>query len=259
MTTTLEHPVKSAVPSGGGLARHQNAATGIVCGVIFAYLFWLVSHMTLDSTGRPFGDQVATFACVGWMVGFWVGIGAFNGPMRWLLGRDHTHEDDLYYAGQNQGKARYWKFTTDHKVVGVQYICVTMGLLGVGGILAMAMRTNLITPGNHFINQQVYNSFIAIHGMVMILALIVAIAGPWGNFVMPIMIGARDMAFPRLNALSLWTLVSAAVVLVTVLAVGGLPVGWVVLDPISDQAGVGMDFFAMAIIVFAISTTVASL
>jgi cytochrome c oxidase subunit I len=258
MTTTLEHPVKAAIPNGGGLARHQNAATGIVCGAVFGYLFWLVAHLTMDSTGRPFGDQVATFACVGWMIGFWIGIGAFNGPLRWMLGRDHTHEDDLYYAGQNQGKARYWKFTTDHKVVGVQYICVTMGLLGVGGILAMAMRTNLITPGNHFINQQVYNSFIAIHGMVMILALIVAVAGPWANFVMPIMIGARDMAFPRLNALSLWTLVSAAVLLVGVLFVGGLPVGWVVLDPIADQAGVGMDLFAMAIIVFAVSTTVAS-
>ena len=92
----------------------------------------------------------------------------------------------------------------------------------------MAIRTELIVPGTHFVNQQVYNGFIAIHGMVMILALIVAVAGPWGNFVMPIMIGARDMAFPRLNALSLWTLVSAAVLLVTVLAVGGLPVGWVV-------------------------------
>ncbi len=96
-----------------------------------------------------------------------------------------------------------------------------MSLLGVGGILAMAIRTELITPGTHFVNQQVYNGFIAIHGMVMILALIVAISGPWSNFVMPIMIGARDMAFPRLNALSLWTLVSAAVLLVTTLAVGG--------------------------------------
>ena len=119
------------------------------------------------------------------------------------------------------GRARYWKYTTDHKVVGVQYIIVTMSLLAVGGILAMAMRTELITPGTHFVNQQVYNGFIAIHGMVMILALIVAISGPWANFVMPIMIGARDMAFPRLNALSLWTLVSAAALLVTVLAVGG--------------------------------------
>jgi cytochrome c oxidase subunit 1 len=259
MTTTLERTEAAAIPQGGGLARRQNAATAVVCGVVFAYLFWLVSHMLLDSTGRPFGDQVATFTGIGWIIGFWIGIGAFNGPFRWLLGRDHTRQDDLYYAGQNMGKARYWKFTTDHKVVGVQYICVTMGLLGVGGILAMAIRTNLITPGDHFINQQVYNSFIAIHGMVMILALIVAVAGPWANFVMPIMVGARDMAFPRLNALSLWTLVGAAVLLVGVLAVGGLPVGWVVLDPIANQAGVGMDFFALAIIVFAISTTVASI
>ena len=196
----------------------------------------------------------------GWMIGFWIGIGAFNAPFRWLTGRDNTREDDLYYAGQNHmGRARYWKYTTDHKVVGVQYICVTMGLLAVGGILAMAIRTELIAPGTHFVNQQVYNGFIAIHGMVMILALIVAVAGPWGNFVMPIMIGARDMAFPRLNALSLWTLVSAAALLVTVLAVGGLPVGWVVVGTIADQAGVGMDFFAMAIVVFTVSTTVASI
>jgi cytochrome c oxidase subunit 1 len=239
------------------LARRQNFGTAVVAGVVFAYLFWLISHLTLDSTGRPFGDQVATFTGIGWLVGFWIGIGALNGPFRWLFGRDHTHADDMYYAGQNMGKARYWKYTTDHKVVGVQYIVVTMVLLGVGGTLAMAIRTNLIAPGNHFINQQVYNSFIAIHGMVMILAMIVAVAGPWANFVMPIMIGARDMAFPRLNALSLWTLVAAIGLLLTTLAVGGLPVGWVVLDPISDQAGVGMDFFALAIIVFAISTTVA--
>jgi cytochrome c oxidase subunit 1 len=165
----------------------------------------------------------------------------------------------MYYAGKDLGRARYWKYTTDHKVVGVQYIIVTMSLLGVGGILAMAIRTELIVPGTHFVNQQVYNGFIAIHGMVMILALIVAVSGPWANFVMPIMIGARDMAFPRLNALSLWTLVSAAVLLVSVLAVGGLPVGWVVLGTIGDQAGVGMDFFALAIATFTVSTTVASI
>jgi cytochrome c oxidase subunit 1 len=257
MTTTLEINETTQVPKGGGLARRQNFGTAVVAGVVFAYLFWLIAHLTLDSTGRPFGDQVATFTGVGWLIGFWIGIGAFNGPFRWLFGRDHSHQDDMYYAGQNMGKARYWKYTTDHKVVGVQYIVVTMVLLGVGGILAMAIRTSLITPGDHLVNQQVYNSFIAIHGMVMILALIVAVAGPWANFVMPIMIGARDMAFPRLNALSLWTLVAAIGLLLTTLAVGGLPVGWVVLDPISDQAGIGMDFFALAIIAFAISTTVA--
>jgi cytochrome c oxidase subunit 1 len=259
MTTTLEHTETSAEPRGGGLARHQNFATAIVGGVVLAWVFWFIARKLFWNGSDNFSDQVAVMTGAGWMIGFWIGIGAFNAPFRWLTGNDNNRDDDLYYAGYKQGRARYWKYTTDHKVVGIQYIIVTMSLLGVGGILAMAIRTELITPGTHFVNQQVYNSFIAIHGMVMILALIVAVAGPWGNFVMPIMIGARDMAFPRLNALSLWTLVSAATLLVTVLAVGGLPVGWVALGTIGDQAGVGMDFFAMAIVVFTVSTTVASI
>ena len=258
MTTTLEHAATTAQPKGGGLARHQNFATAIVGGVVLAWVGWFLGRHLFYSGSDNWGDQVTVMTLLGWMLGFWIGIGAFNAPFQWLLGRDNTREDHLYYAGDKQGRMRYWKYTTDHKVVGVQYIMVTMGLLAVGGILAMAIRTELITPGTHFVNQQVYNSFIAIHGMVMILALIVAVAGPWGNFVMPIMIGARDMAFPRLNALSLWTLVSAAVVLVGTLFVGGLPVGWVVLGTISDQAGPGMDFFAIAIVIFTVSTTVAS-
>ena len=259
MVTTLEHTATAAEPKGGGLARHQNFGTAVVAGAILAFVFWILARKLFYQGSDNFSDQEATMLCVGWMIGFWIGIGAFNAPFRWLAGNDNTRADDLYYAGANQGRARYWKFTTDHKVVGVQYIIVTMCLLGVGGILAMAIRTELIVPGTHFVNQQVYNGFIAIHGMVMILALIVAVAGPWGNFVMPIMIGARDMAFPRLNALSLWTLVSAATLLVSTLAVGALPVGWVVLGTISDQAGVGMDFFAMAIVVFTLSTTIASI
>jgi len=257
MTTTLQHaPTKS---KGGGLARRQNFLTALIGGVVFAWLAWFIGRHTLDNTTRTFSDQVAVLTSCGWTVGFWLGIGALNGPGRWFIGRDHTRADDLYYAGENQGRARYWKYCTDHKVVGVQYIIMTMVLLGAGGILAMAIRTQLLTPGNHFVDQQVYNGFIAVHGMLMILALIVAVAGPWANFVVPIMIGAHDMAFPRLNALSFWTLVAAAGLLLTTLAVGSLPVGWVVLAPISNQAGVGMDFFAMAIIVFTVSTTVAGI
>jgi cytochrome c oxidase subunit 1 len=257
MTTTLEHTKTASIPQGGGLARRQNFLTGLIGGAIFAWLFWFLAHHFLDATSRTWSDEVAASVTLGWIIGFWLGIGALNAPGRWLIGKDNTRADDLYLAGQGQGKSRYWKFTTDHKVVGVQYIIMTMVLLGSGGILAMAIRTELIVPGNHFVNQQVYNGFIAVHGMLMILALIVAVAGPWGNFVMPIMCGARDMAFPRLNALSLWTLVGAAALLLTTLAVGSLTMGWVVLEPIANQAGVGMDFFAMAIIVFTVSTTVA--
>ena len=257
MTSTLEHAAHTSAPQGGGLARRQNFLTAMIGGVVFAWLGWFLAHHFLDASSRNYSDLVTTSLTIGWIFGFWLGIGALNGPGRWLIGADHTRADDLYYAGENQGRARYWKYCTDHKVVGVQYIVMTAVLLGAGGILAMAIRTELIVPGNHFVNQQVYNGFVAVHGMLMILALIVAVAGPWANFVVPIMCGARDMAFPRLNALSLWTLVGAAGLLLSVLAVGSLTMGWVVLAPIADQAGVGMDFFAMSIIVFTVSTTVA--
>ena len=257
MTTTLDHPTTKAGPRGGGLLRRQNMATAMVGGALFAFIAWALAHHFLDPTSRSYSDLVTISLTFGWIFGFWLGIGALNAPVRWLLGKDNTRADDMYYAGANEGTRRYWRFCTDHKVVGVQYIVMTMVLLGAGGILAMAIRTELIVPGNHFVNQQVYNGFIAIHGMLMILAMIVAVAGPWGNFVLPIMCGARDMAFPRLNALSLWTLVGAAGLLLTTLAVGSLTMGWVVLAPIADQAGVGMDFFAMAVIVFTVSTTVA--
>jgi len=256
-TSTIEKTTHQGGSKAGGLARRQNFLTAIIGGVVFAWLFWWIARLLGDQSSRSFSDLTATATCLGWLFGFWLGIGALNGPFAWLIGRDQTRADQLYYAGENMGTSRYWKYTTDHKVVGVQYIVMTMVLLGAGGMLAMAIRTNLITPGNHFVNQQVYNAFIAEHGMLMILGMIVAVAGPWANFVVPIMVGARDMAFPRLNALSLWTLVAAAGLLLTTLAVGGLPVGWVLLAPITNQAGVGMDFFAMAIIVFTVSTTVA--
>ena len=256
-TSTIEKTTHQGDSKAGGLARRQNFLTAIIGGVVFAWLFWWIARLLGDQSSRSFSDLTATATCLGWLFGFWLGIGALNGPFAWLIGRDQTRADQLYYAGENMGTSRYWKYTTDHKVVGVQYIVMTMVLLGAGGMLAMAIRTNLITPGNHFVNQQVYNAFIAEHGMLMILGMIVAVAGPWANFVVPIMVGARDMAFPRLNALSLWTLVAAAALLLTTLAVGGLPVGWVLLAPITNQAGVGMDFFAMAIIVFTVSTTVA--
>ena len=178
----------------------RTSRTAVIAGAIVGWIGWFIARKLFWADSDNFSDQVAIMTAAGWMIGFWIGIGAFNAPFRWLLGNDNSRDDDLYYAGYKQGRARYWKYTTDHKVVGIQYIVVTMSLLAVGGILAMAIRTELIVPGTHFVNQQVYNSFIAIHGMVMILALIVAVAGPWGNFVMPIMVGARDMAFPRLNA-----------------------------------------------------------
>ena len=147
MTTTLEATKTAAIPQGGGLHRRLNMLTAMIGGALFAWIFWFLAHHFLDPTSRTYSDEVTVSLTFGWIVGFWLGIGAFNAPFQWLVGRDNTRDDDLYLAGQGQGKAKYWKFTTDHKVVGVQYIIMTMVLLGAGGILAMAIRTELIIPG----------------------------------------------------------------------------------------------------------------
>jgi cytochrome c oxidase subunit 1 len=185
------------------------------------------------------------------------GMGAFNGPIRWLLGRDLTHEDEMFLAGKDQGVGRYFRFTTDHKVVGVQYLVATMLLLGVGGTLAMIIRTNLITPHSTFLGPQTYNSVVGLHGIIMIIATIIMITGPFGNFILPIMIGARDMAFPRLNALSFWLLAAAIPVMLSAAFLGGIPTGWSGYAPLADQAPPGMDAYLVAIVIFAISSAIA--
>ena len=178
-----------------------------------------------------------------WAVGFLVGVGAFVGPSRWLLGRDLSHQDEEFLAGKDAGVWRYFRFTTDHKVVGMQYLVTTMVLFAVGGTLAMLIRTNLITPGSHLVGPLQYNELVGLHGIIMIIATIVMVSGPFGNFILPIMIGARDMAFPRLNALSYWLLFAAVPVLLSAFFLGGIPTGWSAYAPLSDQAPPGMDAF----------------
>jgi cytochrome c oxidase subunit 1 len=259
MTTTATAPSAEPVAhrAPGGLMRRLNFGTGVVGGAVVAAVAGLLTHTLASSSGPYFSDRVATVTFIGWVIGFLVGIGACNAPIAWALGRDLTDEDELYLAGKDQGARRYWKFCTDHKVVGIQYFVMAMIILFAGGLLAMLIRTELLTPGQHFVNQQVYNSLIGMHGILMVAGLIIAVTGPFGNFILPIMIGARDMAFPRLNALSFWLVPAGAVPLLSVFAVGGISGGWSTYAPLAVQDHVGMDAFAVGVITFIASTTVA--
>jgi cytochrome c oxidase subunit 1 len=204
-------------------------------------------------------DMVVTVTMVGWVVGFNVGMGTFNAPIRWLVGHDQSHEDELYAAGVGQGSSRYWKFCTDHKVVGTQYLVLVMLLFGIGGTLAMMMRTQLITPHSSFLSPNTYNAIVSIHGMVMIIATIIMVTGPFANFIMPIMIGAKDMAFPRLNAVSFWVVASAVPPLMATFFLGGVDAGWTTYAPLSVQAPAAMDAFSITMIVFAVSVTISGI
>jgi len=249
---------QEAQPSpGGGIMRRLNMFTGILVGVVLAAVGYLIAH-SLWSGDDQGPDQAVIVMEVCWVVGFMIGVGAFAPPIRWILGHDQTHEDEMYLAGENQGVWRYFKYTTDHKVVGTQYLVLAMTTFGVGGLLAMLIRTELSQPGEKFFGGQTYNSLVGVHGIIMIVSTIIMVLGPWGNFIMPIMIGARDMAFPRLNALSFWLLFPAVPVFLSIGFLGGIPTGWVAYAPLSNQAPPGMDAFAVAIIVFVASSMIAN-
>ncbi|MDQ1734468.1 MAG: cytochrome c oxidase subunit [Pseudonocardiales bacterium] len=256
MTAALVDQPVEPVSTAGGMLRRLNLVTAIAGGLILGLAGWLISHSLLqdDDLGS---DQVVLVTLSCWAAGFMIGIGALNGPIGWALGRDLRHEDELFLAGKDQGVARYFRFTTDHKVVGIQYLVVTMVLFAFGGTLAMLIRTNLISPHSHFLNPQTYNAIVGLHGLIMIIATIIMVTGPFGNFIMPIMIGARDMAFPRLNALSLWLIVAAIPTILSAAVLGGIPTGWVGYAPLADQAPPGMDAYSVFIIIFAVSSAVA--
>ena len=260
----VEVPQPTQHGKPGGIMRHLNFFTGLIGGVVLALVFGFLMSLQF-----PAGALTPTFAnaasgpvfwamMVGWVVGFMGGMGAFVGPIRWLLGRDLTHEDAEFMAGKDQGKFRYWRFTTDHKVVGIQYLIVAMIILGFGGLLAMLIRTELGATWTEVFNPDFYNSLVGTHGIAMVIAMIVIVSGPVGNFVVPLMCGARDMAFPRLNALSIWLLVCAVPPLILSLMVGGIRDGWSVYQPLNAQAGPGMIGYQTTIIVFAVSTALAS-
>jgi cytochrome c oxidase subunit 1 len=141
--------------------------------------------------------------------------------------------------------------------VGIQYLVVAMVILAIGGTLAMLIRTQLGISMELF-NPNTYNSFVGTHGVAMVVGMIVVVTGPVGNFIVPMMVGARDMAFPRLNALSLWLVVAALIPLVMSLFMGGIRDGWTVYQPLAIQAPPGAVGYIFFIVIFSISTAVSS-
>src|SRR5213083_2165249 len=126
-----------------------------------------------------------------------------------------------------------WVSTTDHKRIGILYIATSLVFFVAGGILALLMRAQLAQANEHFITKHSYNELFTIHGTTMIFLVVVPVFAGFANYLVPLMIGARDVAFPRLNALSYWLFLAGAV---TVLAGFGARAGWTAYPPLSSEA-----------------------
>ena len=136
---------------------------------------------------------------------------------------------------QPSGWLRYFSFSVDHKVIGLQYLVCGFVFYLIGGALAGAIRTELTSPVSDFMARDVYNQVLTLHGTVMIFLWIVPVVnGAFGNYLIPFYVGARDMAFPRLNAVAFWLIPPAGLMLITsYFLTGAAQSGWTAYPPLS--------------------------
>jgi len=183
-------------------------------------------------------NNVATvLALVLGVVGWLLGVGALNYPILKLIGKEPAPEIE------EKGWGRYFRFTLDHKVVGMQYIIGVLLFLFTGGLLAMAVRTELLSPTTHYFGPGTYISLVSEHGTVMMMMATSIITGPIAGWLIPLMIGSRRMAFPRVEAFSFWMFTAGYLVIMTALPYGGFPTGWTGYAPLQTQAVGGMDSY----------------
>jgi cytochrome c oxidase subunit I len=150
-----------------------------------------------------------------------------------------------------EGRVTSWITTVDHKRIGVLYLVTAFGFFLAAGVMALLMRAQLSQADNHFITRDRYDELFTIHGTAMVFLFVVPILAGFGNFVVPLMLGARDMAFPRLNAASYWLfLLGGLVILFSFFASGGpARTGWTGYTPLSSDfsPGNGQDLWILGL------------
>ena len=156
------------------------------------------------------------------------------------------------------GLGKYFRYSLDHKVVGLQYLFAMIGYFLTGGLFAMAIRAELLSPSYHLLTPSAYLEVVSEHGTMMMMMMTSVVMGPLGNYLVPLMIGSKRVAFPRIEALSFWLTPCAFVILLSSVLMGGFPTGWTGYAPLSIQAGSGMDGYAVAFGLMGISAILAA-
>ena len=217
----------------------QHLGTALIVGFL-GYLFghWLgnlVAHNYTYIANDGQNTVADFFGLLFMVVGFLGGIGVFNYPLAKIIGRTPEGEHK-----NCDGWSKYFRYTLDHKVVGIQYIVGVLLFMFTGGLLAMAVRSELLSPTTHLFSPDTYIKIVSEHGTVMMMMATSIIVGPLGNYLVPLMIGARRTAFPRIEAFSFWVFIAGYFVIFSALPLGGFPTGWTGYAPLQTQAGPGM-------------------
>jgi cytochrome c oxidase subunit I+III len=153
-----------------------------------------------------------------------------------------------------------WLTTVDHKRIGIMFLFASLAFFAAGGVEAMLIRTQLIEPNGTVLGPNGFDQAMTMHGVTMIFLFVVPISiGAFGNYLVPLMIGARDMAFPRLNALSFWIFLASGIFMYVGVFSGNAPsAGWFDYVPLAETTyspGPGIDFYALGLIFTGLSST----
>ena len=162
------------------------------------------------------------------------------------------HEKD--YLDDGQGLMS-WLYTVDHKRIGVMYLWSILFFFFIGGMFAMLVRIQLLTPGGSIMTQEQYNRAFTLHGVIMVFLFIIpSIPAALGNFVMPLMLGAKDVAFPRLNLLSYYIYVAGAIIAIVAIVTGAVDTGWTFYTPYSTTSNSSVSTMTFAAFVLGFSS-----
>ena len=174
--------------------------------------------------------------------------------------RPEAAADQAHGIGPRRHPIAVWLTTTDHKKIGIMYLVNSYFWFGVAGLLAVFIRAELAEPGTQFFGEERYNQLFTMHGTTMIFLFIIPILAGFGNYIVPLQIGALDMAFPRVNALSFWMLPLAGITLYSSYLLGGpADAGWTQYAPLSEGVGaqgnsIGIDLWIVALLLVGTSS-----
>ena len=185
-------------------------------------------------------------------------------PLALTSGEQHAERPlGVLTRPQANGSWKDWVSTVDHKKIGIMYGVAAIFFFLVGGLEALLIRTQLAFPENGFLSADVYNQIFTMHGVTMIFLFVMPFAAAFANYLIPLQIGARDVAFPRLNALSFWVWLSGAIFLNTswIVGGGGADCGWFCYSPnsgITFSPTNGVDFYAIGLLITGIASLVSA-
>lgn len=241
-----------------GRFLYYGSATGYARGFLGQVVFTLLGigflesirallGMTPDgSTFNLFGTVISepgfVFGALVGVIGFLLGSGVLTDWLLWMTGA----QTPLRH-GAPPGKPEWFRYLNadvNHKVIGIQYGYTSLLVLLAGGLFAIIFRIELAQPGMQWLTNAQYNTLFSAHGIVMIASILLGV-GAMTNYLVPLMIGAADMAFPRLNAFSYWVGVPSVILILAGMAVGGWDTGWVGYAPLSLRAPLGVQLFLM--------------